>query len=364
LIAYVAITSRFLDRPVNLCVVAESASGKNRAVNAAREFHPAEAVHAFSAASPMALIYSEECFQHTVVFYEEADSIPDEGPGGSIIRSLAENNRITYEVTETVEDPATGRQRRVARRIEKEGPTGLITTSTKSLPHQLSTRMLEISLRDDAEQTRAVMLAHARSVNSQDGRARVDLGPFLELQKLIANGGVRRAVVPFAQALAELVPIGAVRMRRDFKQLLTFVQAVALLYQFQRERTPDDEAIIATLDDYAETRKLLAPIFDAVTAEGLTPAIRETVEAIDENETGISEVELRQRLPQSNGDPLSKGTVSWRVKRAIHGGWLVNAEWRAGRPARLKRGDPLPNAETALPTVEDVRRRFDQERPV
>ena len=59
-------------------------------------------------------------------------------------------------------------------------------------------------------------------------------------------------------------PAGQVRTRRDFRQLLTAVQAIALLYQCQRERR--DDRVIATLDDYARAYSLLASVFAAVAA--------------------------------------------------------------------------------------------------
>jgi hypothetical protein len=337
-------------------VVAESSSGKNYAVNMARDFHPPDAVHAFSAASPMALVYSAEDFEHKVVFYEEADSIPDEGPAGSLIRSLAEDNRVVYWVTEETKDEGTeGRKRRVTRKVEKQGPTGLITTSTKSLPHQLNTRMLEDHIPDDPQQTRAVMRVQARGVNPQDNERSIDLSPFIEFQELIGIA-CHSVVVPFADVLADLVPITAVRMRRDFKKLLTAVQAIALLYQFQR--TPGN-VIIATLDDYAKVRWLFGPLFEAVAADGLTPVIRETVEALPGPASkSISEADLQKRL-SAKGQNLTKGTISWRVKKAIEAGWIINDEWRKGQPAKLRRGAPLPDSETGLPSVEDVRARFE-----
>ena len=56
--------------------------------------------------------------------------------------------------------------------------------------------------------------------------------------------------IPFADALAELLPARAVRMRRDFRQLLTVVETCALLHIAQRQTTADGW-LVATLDqDY------------------------------------------------------------------------------------------------------------------
>jgi len=155
----------------------------------------------------------------------------------------------------------------------------------------------------------------------------------------------------FAEILAALVPAATVRMRRDFRQLLTAIQAVALLSQCQREQTPEG-AVIATIGDYAVARHLLIPIFDSIITDGVTPAVRETVEAVRPDEE-VSETELGQRLK------LSRSTISYRVGRALRAGWLVNRESRRGHPARLAQGAPLPEIVGALPEPERVREVFE-----
>ena len=345
-LVYVAQTSRLLRRPLNLAVVSQSAAGKNRTVDAATELLPPEAVYVVKAGSARALIYTEEDFQRRVVIFAEADSIPDDGPAASAVRALAEDNELAYDVVER--DERTGHF--TTRHIRKPGPTGLLTTSTKSLAHQLGTRVLEITLADDADQTRAVMRSHARGIRPA-GAAPPDLGPFLALQRWLALAGLRDVDVPYAETLAELIPAAQVRMRRDFRQLLTCIQAIALLYQCQRERR--DGWVSATLEDYAMAYDLLAPVFAAIAAEGLTPAVRETVEAVKDGEE-VSEAELGRRLG------LSKATVHYRVGRALKGGWLVNQEQRRGQPARLARGVPLPDAGTALPSPDELRRAFER----
>jgi len=344
LLAYVGFASRLLRRPLNLAFVAPSAAGKNAAVDAARELVPSEAFFFCSAASPTALIYSHESFEHRIVVIAEADSIREDGPAASAMRSLAADNQLVYE---TVEKNREGQHE--TRRIVKAGPTGLITTSTKSLGLQMSTRTLEIHLADDAEQTRAIMRAQAKRANPNND-AEVDLQPYLALQQWLERFGERRVAVPFAGALADLVPSDAVRMRRDFKQLLTAIEAIALLFQCQRRRTPEGW-VEATFDDYRQARRLLASTFEAMAHEGLTPVIRHTVEAVATGES-VSQTELARSLK------VSKGTVSWRVNRAVAHGWLVNSESRRGHPAKLKRGIELPDPTTSLPTVEQVRELF------
>jgi hypothetical protein len=346
MLTYITLTSRCLDRPQNLALVASSAAGKNRAVDEALAFVPPEAVYVMKAGSPRALIYNTEEFQHRVVVVSEADSIPEDGPAATAIRTLAADNCMEYEVVEKT--PKTGRFE--ARTIRKPGPTGLVTTSTKSLGEQLGTRVLEVPVSDDESQTRAVMRAHARDVGPTKASS-PDLTPFLALQRWLGLQPAPRVVVPFAEILSDLLPAKAVRMRRDFRQLLTCIQAITLLYQCQRDKTHDG-AIISMLEDYRQARELLAPIFESIAAEGLTPAIRQTVQKVKPEEE-VSAAVLAQRLE------LSKATVSYRVRRAITGGWLVNNEPRPGHPAKLALGAPLPDASTVLPSPEMIQAVFE-----
>ena len=179
----------------------------------------------------------------------------------------------------------------------------------------------------------------------------VDVEPFLGLQRWLTAAGIRQVAIPFAEVLADYVPATAVRMRRDFRQLLTTIQALAFLHQRQRNRTPEGW-VEATLEDYAMARDLLSPVFDALAADTVTPVIRATVEAVNDEEE-ISATELARRLG------LSKSTISYRVSRVLEGGWLVNRETRKGQISRLARGAELPEVVNALPTVAQVRGKFD-----
>ena len=214
----------------------------------------------------------------------------------------------------------------------------------------MATRMLEMPIPDDQAQTLSILEMQAAAAASTC-LERPDVEPFLALQRWLDNAGRHDVTIPFARVLPKLVPTKTVRMRRDFRQLLTFIEAVALLHQ--RQRPVKDGHIVATLDDYAISRDLLAPIFDTVAAEGCTPAVRETVEAIGNGEE-VSGTTLAQRLN------LATSTISYRVRRAMRGGWLVNKESSRGRAARYARGGPLPEGASALPSVETVRNLFER----
>lgn len=342
LCAYVALTSRLTDRPLNLIYVAQSASGKNASIEAVLGMFPADTYVIVRASSPMALVYSTEDFAHKMVILWEADSLPEEGPAASAVRSLLSDQRLEYEV---VEKNDSGRH--AVRKVVKEGPTGLITTSTKPLREQASTRMLTVCISDTAEQTKAVLDAIA---DKETGLPiETDSSQWVALQRWLALGGEHRVTVPFARAISDLLPSGAVRIRRDFSHLLGVIKAIALLHQAQRPRN-ERGYVLATIDDYKLARWLLEDIFTATTSSGLTPAIKETVQAVATLSHGGTTVSEQQLVDHFK---LAKATISYRVKRAIGGGWLVNKSTQRGNPAQLVSGAPLPQ-DTLLPSAEDV----------
>jgi DNA-binding MarR family transcriptional regulator len=343
LLTYIAIASRHQERPLNLHLLAPSATGKNYTVDAALALHPEEAYYKLSASSPRALIYTDESFEHKTVILAEADSIPVDGPAASALRSIAEDARMTYETVE--KNSETGRF--VARRIEREGPTGFIATGVRPLDRQMATRVLTVTLPDDPQQTAAVLASEAREAQGESQAQSVDCAPFHASQCWLAQHGEKRVIVPFAAVLASMIPTKATRIRRDYKQLLTVIKTLAFLGQRNRERDPQGR-IIATFADYGRARALLAPLFDYIVSEGTTPALRRLVEAVPADGSEVTEKTLAEKLG------LAASTVHYHVRRALAGGWLKNLETRRGVPTRLVRGEALPADTSALPTVGEL----------
>lgn len=338
----IAITSRHLAEPMKIVCVAPSSAGKSFSVDIALPLHPKHAVYRVSAASPYALVYSQEQFTHRIIVFAEADSIPENGPAASALRSLISDSQLIYDHVAT---DASGQ--RATQRIVKDGPTGLIATSTGSLPEQQATRTLEVSLRDDPEQTKAILAVHARRAAGIQATQSRDLSRFIALQRYLELTRPHHVVIPYAEALASLVPDGlGVRARRDFPQLLTCIKTIALLHCCQRQRTTDG-AIIAEISDYAYARDLLGTVYESVAAGGVTDVILDTVKAINIGET-VSLTELARRLG------IVKSTASWRVGRAIAAGLLVNGETRRNHEMKLSRSAALPGAVEVLPDPDRV----------
>ena len=332
---FLAVTSRLLDRPVSVAVKGPSSGGKSFVVELTLKFFPPEAFYALTAMSDRALAYSNEPLKHRHLVIYEAAGMSSEF-ATYLIRSLLSEGRLRYETVEKTKDGL------VPRLIEREGPTGLIVTTTVSRLHpENETRMLSLTITDTQNQTAAVFRALA-----QEGRADVDLSRWHALQRSLAKGPPEVAI-PFADRLAEMMPPIAVRLRRDFKTLLTLIRAHALLHQASRLRDASGR-IVATVEDYAAVRELVADLVAVGAEVTVKPEIREVVETaarlLANGCKEVRHIDLKAELH------LDKSAISRRVAGAIDSGFLRNLEDRSGRPARLVLGDPLPRDREILPS--------------
>src|SRR5215207_8387061 len=341
MILYLALTSRQLDRPVSVAVKGPSSGGKSFLVERVTEYFPESAVYALTAMSEKTLAYSDEPIKHRHLILYEAS-----GMGGDfqayLIRSLLSEGRLRYE---TLEKTPEGIKPRL---IEREGPTGLIVTTTMDRLHpENETRLLSLLVADTREQTKQVL----RALADEDHRP-PERDEWLALQEWL-EGAVRRTTIPFAGVLADLVPPAAVRLRRDFSAVLNLIRAHALLHQTTRE-IDESGRVVATIDeDYRMVRELVADLVAEGVEATVSETVRETVEVIERlldegDEDALSLTQIAAELK------LDKSAASRRVRSATFKGYVKNLEDRKGRPGRYLPGEPLPDDVVVLPTAEEV----------
>jgi hypothetical protein len=341
---YLVVTSRLLDRPVSCAIKGPSSGGKSYLVQQVLYFFPPRAYFALSAMSERALAYSQESLVHRVLVIYEAAGLRSDFTS-YLLRSLLSEGQVRYE---TVEKAPEGFR---ARLIEREGPTGLLVTTTAlGLHPENETRLLSLTVTDTPEQTRRVLHATASQYNGRKSQEDINnLVSWHALQDWLETGE-QQVSIPYASQVADLIPPVAVRLRRDFKAVLTLVRTHALLHQATRERDAQGY-IVATLDDYAVVRDLVAPYVSEGVEVTVSPTLRETVETVRSllAEPALLEVQTRDVARALH---LDKSAASRRVNAAIEKGYLVNLETRRGQPSNLTLGDPLPEDQEILPTVE------------
>jgi hypothetical protein len=231
--------------------------------------------------------------------------------------------------------------------IEREGPTGLLVTTTAVRLHpENETRLLEIPVDDTPEQTSRIMVALAEE---SQGVA-VDMELWHGLQEWLALGP-SQVIIPYAKRLAELIPPIAVRLRRDFSAILNLIRAHAILHQANRQLDVGGQ-IIATLDDYIAVRELVVDLVSDRIEGTVSPTIRQTVAGVQSllatHSDGVTVAALSKLLG------LDKSTTLRRTRVAQERGYLRNLEDRKGKSARLVIGDPLPQDRMVMPAPAEL----------
>ena len=348
---YLALTSRLLNDPVGIVMKGVSSSGKSYTVETVLKTMPESAYLDFTSMSEHALVYDERPIKHRMIVLYEASGLGPDREGqpntlASCMRTLLSEGKIKYTTVERAEDGLR------ARHIEREGPTGLITTTTWAGLHpENETRVLALDVTDTTQQTREILKALGKRYKD-GGAPQIDLGTWHALQHWLELAGTREVMIPYADKLGELVSDRAVRMRRDMSKILTLISAHAMLHQEQRERD-DKGRIVAALADYTAVYDLVKePIGEAIEAS-TSKTVRETVnkvaELLDAQGEPQKPITLRALAEALN---LDKSTASRRARVARGKGYLINEEERRGMPAQLVLGDPLPEEEGALPAPE------------
>jgi hypothetical protein len=348
-LVYLAATARRLTEPVNVVVKGPASGGKSHLLKMILTVLPSSAYVDYTSVSPKYLAYADDDLRYRIVVLYEAGGIAD-GIGAYIMRSLLSEGRLDCGTVDKAEAGGNA-----ARRLVKEGPTALFTSTTRAaVDAELETRLLSIGILDTPGHSRAILAGQARQA-AGDAPEPPDLAPWHALQEWLAVAGTRDVRVPFAPALADLVPPQTLRIRRDFPKLLSLVKACALLHQAQRPKAPDG-AVLAALDDHAIVRELLAESFAATQQDGLAPAQREAVDAVaalcDERsayDKGVPQSAVAARLG------IDKGSTSRRLANPLAQGYVRDLALKAdgkrprGQQAAYVPGEALPAPITALP---------------
>jgi hypothetical protein len=336
---YLSMTSRVQDDLTSAAVKGASSSGKSHTVQRTVEFFPPEAYIEMTAMSERALVYMKEDFKHRTLVIYEAVALREgiqENLTAYFVRSLLSEGQIKYPVTVKDKDGNHTTTTRV-----KEGPTNLILTTTETRLHRENeTRLISMTTNDSPEQTRRVLRELASG-----GREPVDLRPWHDLQRWIERAE-HRVVIPYAPALAEAIPLVAIRLRRDFTSVLALIRAHAILHQLNRPRDSEGR-IVATSEDYDVVRELVAGALADGMEATVSPEVREAVQAVEalrpSHSDGVPILPVAQLLR------LDKSPAARRLRRARDRGYVVNLEDRRGRHARYKPGEPLPEEVDVLP---------------
>jgi hypothetical protein len=356
---YLAITSRLLKKQVSLVIKGLSSSGKSYTIECVAALFPPEAVYTMTAMSERALIYLDESLSHrTITLYEavalrEGREKAEDNQTAYIVRSLLSEGHIEY--------PAVIRQEDGSLRTEKlivPGPTNLVTSTTSiSLHPENETRMLSLTSNDSKAQTAAVMVVSAD--DDEPGRIS-DLGDWHDYQRWLADAR-REVTIPYARCVAAQIPPDAVRLRRDWNTIRALIRAHAMMHQAGRQVDARGR-VVATLDDYAAVRSLVAELVAEGIGATVPPPVRETVNTVaalvgnarqdwDEGHAGQASATVAAVGEKLN---IERSSATRRLHTAASHGYVVNVEDRRGKAARYVIGTPMPGETAVLPPPGNV----------
>lgn len=340
---YLALTSRLLEQPVSLVLQASSSAGKSYVLAMTAKRFPPDSYYEFTGMSSRALLYGSEDLSHRFLIVYEMDGLIDPFLD-YCIRTLLSEGRLSYG---TVDSTNSGPKYRY---LHREGPTGVIITTTKEDIHpENATRKIRVPMNETPEQTKAVMRHQARRRQAGRKSGADDPTPWIALQRYLGHMPTE-VIVPFAGALAELMDPSVLRLRRDIGKVLDLVRAHALLHQESRPR--DGGLVVATVDDYEAVHGLVHDLLAFEARESVPVATRMTVAAVGsllQKMPTVSLTDLARVLK------LSPSAASRRTKKCLDLGYLRNDEIRAGVPMKLVLGHPFPDDGPVLPQPGDLR---------
>lgn len=348
-IIYLIGTSRLLERPLAGMVMGASAAGKSYLLNTVGKLFPGEAILSAHRITARALEHTaEHDLEHRFLMAGERSRLQDDGAAEATraLREMLADGKLTLMCPEKGPD---GRME--TRIIERWGPIAYAESTTLGLRDIFDedrTRMILLAADETRAQTKAVLATQAATAA---GNTLADQGGIIELhhamQRLLEP---QQVIVPYAPQLAEAFLEDRVEARRSFVQVLSFIQAVCLLYQFQRVRNAHGE-LLAIKTDYEICRKLLAEPIGRGLGLALTPGAMALLDHIDSR--GGSGYFT---IPTIAGElKLADSTVRGRVKELVHAGFVQEREKAKGPTAatygRIEGGNKF--SAFTLPLLDD-----------
>jgi DNA primase catalytic core len=306
LAAYLACTSRKLDRPLAVIIQSTSAAGKSTLMEAVLSMFPEEERVQYSAMTGQSLYYlGETDLKHRILAIVEEEGAEKASYALKLLQSEGE-----LTIASTGKDPQSGRME--TQEYHVEGPVMIfLTTTAIDIDEELQNRCLTLTVDESREQTARIhtLQRQARTLEGlhQRKHRRRMLALLRNAQRLLEPVDV---VNPWADRLTFTAE--RTRTRRDHEKYLTLIDAIALLHQHQRERQTlkaetlkaengnheSAQYITVTLDDIALANRL-APELLGRSLDELPPQTRrvyETCKQIVRARMAADEIEQRLSL--------------------------------------------------------------------
>lgn len=229
LLSYIGCLSRFTEKPLGVCLVSRSASGKSYLQNIVTGCIPNEHLIPLTRLTSQSLYYRSENLDRTCLSIEEADGMTD---ALYAIRSLLSSQKL--QLHSLVMD----KQEQIIKPVENVvyGNVSVIvgTTDLNRIDAETRSRFLVVYLDESKEQTKRV-LAYQQKMS---GIKKLE---FAENRKRIykLHQNIQRVLKPVMVVNNRVsgirCPIELLNSRRESQKFNTLVETIALIHQYQRE---------------------------------------------------------------------------------------------------------------------------------
>ena len=337
LVAYVAATSRKLERPLAIVIQSSSSAGKTSLMEAVLALMPEEERVSYAAMTGQSLYYmAEGALRHKILSVAEGEGAER---ASYALKLLQSEGSLT--IASPGKDPVSGKI--VTHDYRVEGPVMLfLTTTSVTMDEELLNRCLVLTVDEGREQTRAIHDRQRSSQTLEGLLARTEREHVVRLHQR-----AQRLLRPVAvvNPLAEALSFGddRTRSRRDHAKYLSLIVAVTFLHQHQREEktavTRDGEVVT-----YVETTRgdieLATRLFEAVVRPEngeLSPQTGRMLESVrafvdrTSRETGVSAEDVtftRRELREATG--LGDSQVKVHLARLADAEMLGLSRTRGG----------------------------------
>jgi DNA primase catalytic core len=230
LIGYLGAVSRKLEEPLAIIIQSSSAAGKTSLMDAVLSFVPQEELIKYSAMTGQSLFYmGNTSLKYKILAIAEEEGVRQ---ASYSLKLLQSDKKL--KIASTGKDPDTGKL--ITHEYEVEGPVMLFMTTTAiEIDEELINRCVVLTVNEDREQTRAIHQIQ-RQLQTLEGLIAKEEKE--EITKLHQN--IQRLIKPIkvVNPYATKLTFHDVkaRLRRDHMKYLTLINAVTLLYQYQRPK--------------------------------------------------------------------------------------------------------------------------------
>jgi hypothetical protein len=322
---------------------------KSYVIRQVTSLFPPEAVITANQLTPQALFYMPPgslVHRFLVIGERSRRKNDDTAEATRALREMLSEGRLSKWVTIR----ANGQPE--SQRVQQDGPIAYVeSTTSMKLFAEDANRCILLTSDEQPEQTRRVLslLAHTYAHGMTHDRQCI-IDRHHAMQRLLRPHVV---LVPFAERLVAAIKSDRVEARRAYPQLMSAIQASALLHQRQRD-FDEDGRLLANADDYRLVGDLLASPMARQLGGGISVSAARFLERLRE---WFPQGTIFTRREAAQRESCSKSSVYEWLDELQDTGFVEMLNESQGRTAarlRVAANSSAPDAAAVLPPADDI----------